>query len=55
MLILLPSNASLDVVPENTLQHYKMKLNVPINIKGEYEVGIMDIMYPTGWYNITDG
>jgi hypothetical protein len=44
--IQLPSNASMDLFPQNTLQNYKVRLHNPIQIHGAYEVAIVEALYP---------
>ena len=51
----LPSNASLDVYPNNTLSDYTTRLFNPIQLTGNWEVGLSEIQYPHCYFNITDG
>lgn len=40
--------------PENTLVHYTTKLPQAIELSGGlWEVGLVELMYPHTWYNIT--
>lgn len=48
----LPSNASAEVFPGNTLTNYTVKLPHPINF-GDYTVALVGIQYPNAWENIT--
>lgn len=41
------SNASMDVFPENTLTKFSNKLARPIDLVGDWVVGIQEIFYPT--------
>lgn len=43
----LPSNSSMGVFPENTLTSYKTHLQDRISLSGEWEVGLVEIHYPT--------
>ena len=46
----LPSNASLDVFPDNKTTEYRVKLPQPIDLDGNWEVGLYSISYPNTWY-----
>ena len=48
----LPSDSSLNVYPDNTVAKYTTKLANAINLDGQYEVGLSEIIYPTDYYNI---
>ncbi len=48
----LPSNSSKDFYPDNTLTHYFTKLPQAVDLKGEWEVGLVEIQYPHSWYNV---
>jgi len=47
----LPSNSSEKYYP-NTLTHFVTKLHNDVTLEGEWEVGLVDIMYPRNWYNV---
>ena len=47
--ITLPGNASMDLFPQNTLTHFKTKLSSPIQLDGDYEVALTEIMFPFNW------
>ena len=47
--ITLPSNASMDLFPKNTLTSYTTKLSSAIKLEGEYEVALTEIMFPFNW------
>ena len=42
----LPSNASLDVFPDNKTTEYRVKLPQPFELDGNWEVGLYSISYP---------
>ena len=48
--VTLPCNASRSVYPDNTISNYRTRMATPINIKGEWEVGLVQIEYPRSWY-----
>ena len=48
----LPSNASADLHPENTLTHYITTLPQRIRLSGQWECGMVEIQYPHSWYNV---
>ena len=46
MYVVLPSNSSMEYYPDNTLANYKVKLSKPLILEGEYEVAMVEIIYP---------
>lgn len=52
--ITLPSDASMDVFPDNTMSHFSTKLPKRLELLGEWEVGLVEMIYPRMWNNITD-
>lgn len=46
------SDASLIDYPSNKAQHFKNRASAPIDLVGEWEVGLKEIVYPNNWYNI---
>ena len=48
----LPSNASFDLHPDNTLTHYITTLPQRISLSGQWECGMVEIQYPHTWYNV---
>lgn len=44
--VTLPSNASMQFYPDNTLSNYVTNLNKIIKLEGKYEVALTEIMYP---------
>ena len=51
----LPSNASLDVFPDNKTTSYRVKLPQTIDLEGNWEVGLYSISYPNTWYTLQKG
>lgn len=51
----LPSNSSMDVFRSNTAAKYTTKLHQTIEFKGEWEVGLAEIIFPMSFYNIREG
>ena len=51
----LPSNACLDIFPNNTLSSYLVKLERPLRLDGKWLVGMVEMHYPNSWDNVTDG
>jgi hypothetical protein len=45
--VTLPSNASLDLFPENQLDHFKTQLSMPIELSGKWECGVHSISFPS--------
>lgn len=54
MYITLPSNASMHLYPNNTLQNYKTQVSITEDFVGKWEVGLVNITYPRMWYNVTN-
>lgn len=50
----LPSNSSEKYYPDNTLTHFITKLHNDVSLSGDWEVALVDIMYPRNWYNINE-
>ena len=49
----LPSNASMKIYPNNTVAKYITKLASNIELDGEWEVALTEIMYTSKWANIS--
>lgn len=54
MYLYLPSNASMDFYPQNTLQNYKTRVCITEEFAGKWEVGLVNITYPGMWYNVNE-
>ncbi len=50
----LPSNASLDIFPDNKTTSYRVKLPRNIDLEGSWKVGLYSISYPNTWYTLQD-
>ena len=50
----LPSNSSMDIFPHNTLANYQTKLHKTVELggAGEWEVAIVEMMFPLTMYNV---
>ena len=48
----LPSDSSLNFFPENKVSHYITRLRTPIELRGEWEVAVVEFLYPHTWHNI---
>src|ERR1700759_1580169 len=48
----LPSNSSQEFFPEHTLTEFITKLPSTIELTGEWEVGLAEMMFPRTWYTI---
>ena len=46
----LPSNASMDVFPDNKTTGYRVQLPQNIDLEGDWEVGLYSVTYPHAWY-----
>ena len=52
--VTLPSDSSPDFFPENTVARFKTYLPEPLTLSGRWEVGLVEIVYPHSWENVTD-
>jgi hypothetical protein len=50
----LPSNASMKYYPDNTVAKYTTRLSNRIELDGDWEVALAEIIYPCSWYNIKE-
>ena len=51
----LPSDSSKENYPNNKISNYRTKLAVDVDLsQGEWEVGLLDIQYPTSWLNVME-
>ena len=48
----LPSNASMDVFPDNKIGSYHVKFPQTFDLNSEWEVGLYSISYPNTWYTL---
>ena len=48
----LPSNASMNVYPNNTVAQYTTKLADTIELDGDWEVGLVEIIYTHTWESV---
>ena len=48
----LPSNSSQQFFPNNTLTDFTTKLASTLELTGEWEVGLAEMMFPRSWYTI---
>jgi len=49
--VTLPYDSSKDTYPDNTTSHLTTKLSERIELDGECEVGLAELIYPHTWYN----
>ena len=54
MFLVLPSNASMDIYPQNKTSEFTVQLPKSIDLEGSWEVGLAEIQYQNSWYNIDD-
>ena len=52
--VTLPSNASLDVHPNNTLSKYTVQLPRTLYLKPGFEVALAEIQYPLSWKTVPE-
>ena len=54
--IILPSNSSMDIYPDNKICNFKVHLANPLKLKpSKWEVGLSEIQFPHLWHNIREG
>ena len=49
---ILPSNSSMKTYPDNTLNHYVTVLSKRIELDGDWEGELSEILFQRTWYNI---
>lgn len=47
------SNSSNKIYADNTASKFIQELNPPLDLSGKWEVGLVEVHYPTSWYNVT--
>ena len=52
--MILPSNSSMKTYPENILNHYVTALSNRIELNGDWEVALSEILFQRTWYNIQE-
>src|SRR5687767_10937588 len=52
--VVLPSNASTDIFPNNTQSHFRVRLRHPLQLYGSWEVGVAEIHMPLNWFNVDE-
>jgi hypothetical protein len=50
--VTLSSDSSANYFPNNTVARFITKLRERICLEGEYEIGLVEIIYPHTWYNV---
>ena len=54
--VILPSNSSMDIYPDNKIPNFKVYLANPLQLdSAKWEVGLSEIQFPHLWYNIREG
>ena len=53
MFLVLPSNSSVSVFPENRTSDFKVHLPKSVNLEGSWECGLVEIQYPRSWYTVS--
>ena len=54
--IVLPSNASMNLYPDNKISKFKVNLPNTLNLDTKkWEVGLSEIQFQHSWYNVRDG
>ena len=52
MFLILPSNSSVDVFPDNKTSYFKVHLPKSVSLEGSWECGLAEIQYPRSWYTM---
>ena len=56
MRVVLPSNASMEHFPNNSLTSYTVQFSEEIILPpGQWEVGLLEMQFEKSWYNLQDG
>jgi len=54
--IVLPSNSSMDIFPNNNIANFTVNLPAPLELDPtQWEIGLSEIQFPHLWYNVRDG
>jgi len=53
--VTLPSNSSMQCYPDNTVARYTTKLANPIELEGDWEVGLAEVSFPSAVENVLPG
>lgn len=53
--VTLPSNASMNIYPNNEAGHFFVKLPQTIDMTSQYEVGLAEIQFPNTYFNVLEG
>lgn len=53
--VTLPSNSSFEYFPDNTASNFRTHLRRPIDLEGDWEVGLVEFHYPNSWDNVPKG
>lgn len=54
--MVLPSNSSMSIYPDNKISSFKVNLSTPLNLDASrWEVALQEIQFPHRWYNIRNG
>ena len=52
--VVVSSNSSMEIYPDNKLSSFKVKLGKPLELTGAYEVGLVEIIYPNKSLNVQE-
>jgi hypothetical protein len=52
--VTLPSDSSAKYYPNNTVARFVTKLPETIRLQGQYEMALVEIIYPQNWCNVSD-
>ena len=52
--MILPSNSSMNTSPDNKVNHYVTVLSNRIELEGDWEVVLSEILFQRTWYNIQE-
>lgn len=52
--VTVPSDSSAQYFADNKVSHFTVQLPSPLDLKGEWEVGLSEIIYPHSWLNVNE-
>lgn len=52
--VTLPSDSSMNYFSDNKISHFVTRLPSPLELKGEWEVGLTEFIYPHMWNNLQE-
>ena len=52
MYLVLPSNSSCDLYPENKISNFTIHLPASVDLVGQHEIALAEILYSNSWFDV---